>query len=95
VPNDQNINPGEIRLRIQLSVEREIDQSYRISYVGGQKAFIRGQNVVLVVYKGTDRNATPIRKIMSTPFPGKGGRLMLGIIRTYSDLESKWKSTHL
>lgn len=78
MPNDPNIDPEEVRLQIELSMERQNQQNFKVHLVGQQKAVIRGQDVTFVVYEGTDENNVSIREMASTTFTGKSGLLICG-----------------
>lgn len=82
----------EIRLQIQLSMQKSSNrQGYDVKLVEEQEVTIRGQQVNLMIYEGTDESGSPIKQIVSGLFDGKKSKVMLFIMGQ----ESSWNQEEI
>jgi len=82
----------EMRLQIQLSMQRSSNrQGYEMKLVEEKEVTIRGQQVSLMVYEGTDENGNPMKQIVSGLFDGKNSKVMLFIMGQ----ESNWNQEEI
>jgi hypothetical protein len=77
---DIEVDEEEIRLQIQLSMQRSSNkQGYNMKLVEEQEITIRGQQVPLMIYEGTDENDVSMKQIVTGLFDGKNSKVMLFI----------------
>jgi hypothetical protein len=80
MPSDIQADEEEIRLQIQLSIKRSMGrQGYEMKLVAEQGITLRGQQVSLLIYEGTDGNGVPMKQVVSGLFKGKNSQVMLFI----------------
>lgn len=92
MPSDMPIDEEEIRLQIQLSVKKSArNHDYDLKLVDEQQTTIRGQEVSLLIYEGTDSTGTPMRQVVSGVFKGKTDMIMLLII----GVQSNWDQNEI
>jgi len=87
-------NSDQIRQQMQSSLERSMGRNnLNMRLVGSTITKIRGQDVVLSDFEGTDGNGRKIMMIMSDAFNSKSGTLWLMIMGPapgWSDMEVNW-----
>ncbi len=70
----------QMEQQIRQSFEQQSGQKgYTMKVVESKKMTIRGQEVEVITYEGTNENGTAMRQLI-TVFPGKGGTAMLMIM---------------
>ena len=70
----------QMEQQIQQSFEQQSGQrGYTMKVVESKKMTIRGQEVEVITFEGTNENGTVMRQLVTT-FPGKGGTAMLMIM---------------
>ncbi len=79
--NSLGLSQEEIQSQMQQSMKESMGNAdYSLSLVDQQKTTIRGQDVTLYVYEGTNSSGEKMREIISSGFTGKSGSLFLMII---------------
>lgn len=92
MPSGLGIDEDQMRQQIELGMQRSIgNRNFNIELEDEQSRSIRGQDVTIYVYAGTDSNGTRIKQIVSEPFDGKNGSIMLMIMGEVSG----WKQNEI
>lgn len=73
-------NREQMEQQIQQSFERQSGQrGFKMKVVDTRKMTIRGEEVEVITYEGTNDSGATMRQVITT-FPGKGGTAMLMIM---------------
>ena len=78
IPLSLAMDEEEMIRQIQSNMERSIgNQNFDMVLVGEQTASIRGQEVTLLTYEGTNDQGIVMKQVISGFFEGKNGSVML------------------
>ncbi len=87
MPSGLGVDEDVMRQQIEQSMQRSFgSQNFSVELVDVQTRTIRGQEVTLYHYAGTDSNGNQVKQVVSELFDGKNGTVMLMIIGN----ESGW-----
>jgi len=92
MPSGLGIDADQMRQQIELGMQRSIgNRNFDVELEDEQSRTIRGQDVTIYVYTGTDGNGTRIKQVVSELFDGKNGSVMLMIMGQ----ESGWDQAEI
>ena len=92
MPSDMAMDEDEVRLEFQRQMRQAMNrQDWHLRLVDEQMATIRGQEVSLFLYEGTDDMGAELKQVVSSVFEGKSGNVMFWIM----GLESEWDQAEI
>lgn len=92
MPTGGGFDEQEMQRQLELSMQRSMgDRNFDVQLVDEQTRTIRGQEVDLLIFEGTDSTGTQVRQIISELFEGKNGMVMLMVIGA----ESSWNQSEI
>jgi hypothetical protein len=92
MPSDMAMDEDEVRLQFQRQMRQAMNrQDWHLRLVDEEMATIRGQEVSLFLYEGTDDMGAELKQVVSSVFEGKNGNVMFWIM----GLESEWDQTEI
>jgi hypothetical protein len=79
-PSSLEMNEEDMRNQLQQQMGQTTgERNWKMELVEQKAAVIRGQDVTLMIYKGTDENGVEVKQMVSSLFAGKNGDIMLWI----------------
>jgi len=92
MPSGLGVDEDLMRQQIEQSMQRSMgNRNFSVELVDEQDRTIRGQDVTMFVYAGTDSNGNQIKQVVSELFEGKNGSIMLMVVGE----ESGWNQTEI